>query len=754
MATDVFINIPDYGAAGGVSSLNGQTGALTLVAGTNITIVPGAGTLTINSTGGGGSGTVTSLSVVSANGLAGTVANPTTTPAITLSTTVTGLLKGNGTAISAATAGTDYVIPSGSITGTASNITATSNSTLTTLSALSLPGSQVTGNIAGNAANITATSNSTLVTLSALSLPYSQITGAPATLIFADSLVNTGGTVTLVNDSASPTASQYYGTNAGSVLGYHNLPSPGTGTVTSVALTTPGVLYSVSGSPITTSGTLALALISQAQNSVLAGPTSGSGSPSFRALVAADIPSLPYGTGTVTSVSVVSANGFAGTVATSTATPAITLTTTISGLLKGNGTAISAAVAGTDYVIPSGSITGTASNITATSNSTLTTLSALSLPYSQITGAPSAITALTGDGTASGPGSATLTLATVNTSPNTYTNATITVNGKGLVTSASSGTASVTTLGAFGSSPNANAGTISGSTLTLQPASSSFPGGISTTTQSWSGNKTNIGTLAITPSGSTTALTIDSTSFIFDSTNNAFGIGIQPSTTSSIDIINSSGSSKPIQITSYGTGSSNVFRGRFARGTSGSPAAAQSGDLLSVYSGRGYGTSQFASASTGIINIVAGETFTNSSNMTYLQFMTTPTGSVTAVEHMRVSGTGVTLGAQSSSTDLHTINGGWLRTNKTITSSYTVDTTTTDDIIYSNQSAALTITLPSPTSGRTVMVKDISGLAQTYGITMAPHSSEKIEGLSSNKILYTNYGSWTFSSDGTNWWMI
>lgn len=53
-------------------------------------------------------GTVTTVSVVSANGLAGTVATDSTTPAITLSTTATGLLKGNGTAISAATAGTDY----------------------------------------------------------------------------------------------------------------------------------------------------------------------------------------------------------------------------------------------------------------------------------------------------------------------------------------------------------------------------------------------------------------------------------------------------------------------------------------------------------------------------------------------------------------------------------------------------------------------------------------------------------------------
>ena len=59
---------------------------------------------------------------------------------------------------------------------------------------------------------------------------------------------------------------------------------------------------------------------------------------------------LGSGSGTVTDVSVVTANGFAGTVATSTTTPAITLTTTVTGILKGNGTAISAAVAGTDYV--------------------------------------------------------------------------------------------------------------------------------------------------------------------------------------------------------------------------------------------------------------------------------------------------------------------------------------------------------------------------------------------------------------------
>lgn len=58
-----------------------------------------------------GSGTVTSVSVVSANGFSGSVATATTTPAITISTTITGILQGNGTAISAAsTTGSGAVV--------------------------------------------------------------------------------------------------------------------------------------------------------------------------------------------------------------------------------------------------------------------------------------------------------------------------------------------------------------------------------------------------------------------------------------------------------------------------------------------------------------------------------------------------------------------------------------------------------------------------------------------------------------------
>ena len=82
---------------------------VTLTNGTDITITGTYPSFTIAYSGTAGSGTVTKTSVVSANGFAGTVATDTTTPAITISTSITGLLKGDGTAISAATAGTDYL---------------------------------------------------------------------------------------------------------------------------------------------------------------------------------------------------------------------------------------------------------------------------------------------------------------------------------------------------------------------------------------------------------------------------------------------------------------------------------------------------------------------------------------------------------------------------------------------------------------------------------------------------------------------
>ena len=122
--------------------------------------------------GGGGSGTVTSVSVVSANGLAGTVATPTVTPAITLSTSVTGLLKGNGTAISAASAGTDYLTPSGN------------GSALTGITAGQVSGAQagpLTGDVttSGAAATVVKINGTSLAGLATGLLKNTTGTGVP-----------------------------------------------------------------------------------------------------------------------------------------------------------------------------------------------------------------------------------------------------------------------------------------------------------------------------------------------------------------------------------------------------------------------------------------------------------------------------------------------------------------------------------------------------------------------------------------------
>ena len=66
----------------------------------------------------------------------------------------------------------------------------------------------------------------------------------------------------------------------------------GGGGVSSVGLSLPA-LFSVTGSPVTSSGTLTAAFASQTANTFLAAPNGSGGVPTMRAIVAADVPSLP-----------------------------------------------------------------------------------------------------------------------------------------------------------------------------------------------------------------------------------------------------------------------------------------------------------------------------------------------------------------------------------------------------------------------------------------------------------------------------
>jgi hypothetical protein len=96
-----------------------------------------------------------------------------------------------------------------------------------------------------------------------------------------------------VNPSDSPLLSQTAEMQK-QIDGLELAPTPNIGTVTSVALALP-IQFTVSGSPITSYGTLTATWATQTANYVFAGPTSGAATtPTFRALVAADIPTLPY----------------------------------------------------------------------------------------------------------------------------------------------------------------------------------------------------------------------------------------------------------------------------------------------------------------------------------------------------------------------------------------------------------------------------------------------------------------------------
>jgi hypothetical protein len=261
-----------------------------------------------------GSGTVTSVSVTSANGFSGTVANATITPAISIGTSVTGVLKGNGAAISAATAGTDYQAP----------------------------------------ITLTTTGTSGAATFSGNTLNIPQYSG--------------GG---------------------------------GSGTVTSVAATVPAFL-SVTGSPITTSGTLAIGLSGTA---------------------------LPI------------ANGGTGATTRQDAIDALAGAVTSGSYLRGNGAdVVMAAIQSADVPTLNQNTTGSAA--TLTTGRTIAITGDLAYTSPSFDGSTNV--------TAAG------TLATVNANVGAFTNASVTVNAKGLVTAASSGTAPVTSV--TGTSPVTSSG--------------------------------------------------------------------------------------------------------------------------------------------------------------------------------------------------------------------------------------------------------------------------------------------------------
>ena len=353
-----------------------------------------------------GSGTVTNVSVVTANGLGGTVATSTTTPAITLSSSVNGIVRGNGTALSAATIGSglDYTSPTlstvaatatvrgGLLYGATGNATSSVNNTLYGFSGV-LGTSVTNATVVGTGANVSGTGStygsvafgarakslvgdSVSVGADSKALQIGAIAlGANATASYTNSIAigvdsltdvaaqgsiaigwnsaaNNGTSIAIgqgtgaVYDSSVIVGANSADTAANAVVvGYGSVS--GNGSITIGANTYNNQPNSIA---LSTSGTL-----SPANSGVFIDSMrdESAGSPNKTLKYNTTTKEIFYGAGggagSVTNVSVVTANGFGGTVATSTTTPAITITTGVTGLLKGNGTAVAAATAGTDY---------------------------------------------------------------------------------------------------------------------------------------------------------------------------------------------------------------------------------------------------------------------------------------------------------------------------------------------------------------------------------------------------------------------
>ena len=133
-------------------ALTGTPTAPTATTGTNTTQIATTSFVT-NAISASGGGSVTTVSVASANGFAGSVANASSTPAITISTSITGLLQGNGTAISAVTIGSGLNFSGGTLSSTGSGGTVTSvgftGGLITVASATTTPALTVAGTSGG-----------------------------------------------------------------------------------------------------------------------------------------------------------------------------------------------------------------------------------------------------------------------------------------------------------------------------------------------------------------------------------------------------------------------------------------------------------------------------------------------------------------------------------------------------------------------------------------------------------------------------
>lgn len=244
-----------------------------------------------------------------------------------------------GTAI-IGNAGTPTVTAiTGDVTIGATGVTAIGANKVTLAQQATLAANSVIGNSTGSAATPTAVAMVSTATASAVAIRDTNANTRVNNLIESLTTTATAAATTTLT-VASTYNQQFTGTTTQTVV----LPDATT--------LVPGQAYAIfnrSTASVTVNANGGGLIQTMAANSqtVVTAVTTGVAAGTWDSAYSA----VAGGVGTVTTVSVATANGFAGTVATASSTPVITVSTSITGLLKGNGTAVSAAVAGTDYLV-------------------------------------------------------------------------------------------------------------------------------------------------------------------------------------------------------------------------------------------------------------------------------------------------------------------------------------------------------------------------------------------------------------------
>jgi len=294
------------------------------------------------------SGTDYSLPVLisSANGFAGTVVNGTSNATVTMKTTITGLLKGNGTSISAAVSGTDYApatsgtsILYGNGAGGFSNVTIGSGVSFTggTLSATGSGGTitSVTGTApiassGGTTPNISITQSSATTSGYLSSTDWNtfnnkQPSGTYVTSVTATSpVLSSGGTTPNISMGAASSSTSGYLTSTDWTT-FNNKGSgsvtsvSGTGTVNGITLT--GTVTS-SGS-LTLGGTLGSIANSQLTNSTISGISLGSNLASLT--IGTGLSGTSYNGSTATTIAIANSGVTSGTYGSASVIPVLTV---------------------------------------------------------------------------------------------------------------------------------------------------------------------------------------------------------------------------------------------------------------------------------------------------------------------------------------------------------------------------------------------------------------------------------------------